>query len=167
LSIHPLAAVFVTHGRELKRTALRIVGDAHRAEDLVHDAYLKALHCSAGAAEPAQPLSYAHRIVRNLAIDHQRRCLLEGDLFRDDREAEEVSAPQPNPERLAIGRQQLERVAGVLAQLPLRAQRVFELYQLEGRTQREIAAELAVSQPTVNGLLRQVQARCRAALPAD
>ena len=167
MSIHPLAAVFVTHGRELKRAALRIVGDAQRAEDLVHDAYLKALHSGAGPAEPAQPLSYAHRIVRNLAIDHQRRCLLEGDLFGDDHEAEEVSSSQPTPERLAIGRQHLERIAQVLAQLPLRAQRVFELYQLEGRTQREIAQELAVSQPTVNGLLRQVLARCRAALPVD
>lgn len=165
MSTHPLATVFVTHGRELKRTALRIVGDAQRAEDLLHDAYLRALHCPAGPAELAQPLSYAHRIVRNLAIDHQRRCLLEGDLFDDDGGAEEVSSPLPNPERLAMVRQHVEHVARVLAKLPQRAQRVFELYQLEGRTQREIAAELAVSQPTVNGLLQQVLARCRAVLP--
>ena len=162
MSLQSLVAVFVTHGRQLKRTALRIVGDVHRAEDLVQDAYLKALDCPP-CAELARPLSYAHRIVRNLAIDDRRRRQLEGDLFEDDSDCDAVGAPAVGPERLAMGRQQVERVAQVLAQLPPRLQKAFVLCQLDGRTQREAAAELRVSQATVHALLREALHRCRVA----
>jgi RNA polymerase sigma-70 factor (ECF subfamily) len=160
MSLQSLVAVFVTYGRQLKRTALRIVGDAHRAEDLVQDACLKALDCPP-CAELAQPLSYAHRIVRNLAIDDRRRRVLEGDLFEDDSDCDAVGAPAAGPERLAMGRQQVERVVQVLAQLPPRLQKAFVLCQLDGCTQREAAAELRVSQATVHALLREALHRCR------
>ncbi|HEY9027940.1 MAG TPA: sigma factor-like helix-turn-helix DNA-binding protein, partial [Burkholderiaceae bacterium] len=37
-------------------------------------------------------------------------------------------------------------------------------YRLEGRTQREIGAELGVSAATVNTLIREALEHCRAAL---
>jgi len=68
-----LAGVFAAHRAQLKRTAQQILGDTHHADDLVHDAYLKAVEADGG--EPAavrQPLAYAHQIVRHMAIDRHR-----------------------------------------------------------------------------------------------
>jgi RNA polymerase sigma-70 factor (ECF subfamily) len=164
---HLLGDVFATHRAQLKRAAHRLLGDAHLAEDLVHDAYLRAVE---GPRSPAavvtQPLSYAHRVVRNLAIDHHRRSALESRLFEpDDSGMEVVAAPAAHsPETMAIDRHELARVARALAELPERVRRVFELYRLEGRTQREIGAELGVSAATVNTLIREALEHCRAAL---
>jgi RNA polymerase sigma-70 factor (ECF subfamily) len=160
---HPLAEVFGTHGAQLRKTARRILGDAQRAEDLLQDACLKALQ-SPSPPMLEIPLSYAHRMVRNMAIDHQRRCRLEGALFCDPEAAEQVCSPASCPERQAIGRQCIERVAQAVGRLPERQRRVFELHRLEGLTQREIAGRLGMSAGTVNGELSEALARCRSAV---
>jgi RNA polymerase sigma factor (sigma-70 family) len=162
-----LGDVFAEHRTQLMRAARHIVGDAHLAEDLVHDAYLRAMETVPAQAEPAQPLAYAHRVVRNLAIDSYRRSAFESRLFECDDRAEQVAAPaERTPEAMAIDRQALAAVARALAALPERVRRVFEMYRLEGRTQREIGAELGLSAATINVLIREALDQCRAALRA-
>jgi RNA polymerase sigma factor (sigma-70 family) len=68
------------------------------------------------------------------------------------------------PEALAIDRQQLSIVEQALAQLPERARRVFELYRLEGRTQRDIATMFGISPTLVNFMIRDALDQCRDAL---
>lgn len=158
--------VFTEHRSQLKSAAHRVLGDAHSAEDLVHDAYLRAFEAAAHAqAAIKQPLAYAYRMVRNLAIDHYRRGTLESELFEPQDSGVHVAGPTAcTPEAMAASRQELTRVEGALAELPERAQRVFELYLLEGRTQREIGALLGISTATVNALIQDTLNRCRAAL---
>jgi len=166
LSTHPLAVVFITHRPQLKRTAQRIIGDAHRADDLLHDAYLKATACPRATLN--EPVSYCHRIVRNLAIDEHRRSALEGHLFEEACEGfDDVGCPCASPERQAMGRQHLALLSQALAGLPERSRLAFELYQLEGLTLREVAARLGLSLSTAHALLRQAMDCCRAALPTD
>lgn len=160
-----LGEIFAKHRTQLKRAAHRILGDPHLAEDLVHDAYLRAKEMTSAQATFAQPLSYVHRMVRNLAIDRYRRSALESQIFEPEDSGAQVAAPAARtPEAMAIDRQELSLVARALAELPERVRRVFELYRLEGRTQREIGAELGLSAATVNTLIREALDRCRAAL---
>ena len=162
-----LGEVFAKHGTQLRRAAHRIVGDTHLAEDLVQDAYLRAKEMACAQGTMAHPLSYVHRMVRNLAIDRYRRGALESQLFEPEDSGAQVAAPAARtPEAMAIDRQELALVARALAGLPERVRRVFELYRLEGRTQREIGAELGLSAATVNTLIREALDRCRAALSA-
>jgi RNA polymerase sigma-70 factor (ECF subfamily) len=160
-----LGEVFAMHRLQLKRAAHRILRDAQGAEDLVHDAYVKAVESWPAGHDVLQPLPYLHRLVRNLAIDRYRRCAFESQLFECDDDGAQVAAPfSGTPEAMAIDREQLARVAQALADLPERVRRAFELYRLEGRTQREIGAELGLSAATVNGLVREALEHCRAAL---
>lgn len=162
-----LADVFAEHRSQLKRAAHRILGDTHNAEDAVHDACVKAMEAAGAQAPLNQPLSYAHQVVRNIAIDRHRRGAFEARLFEPGDDGAQVAAPAARtPEAMAIDRQELTRVARALASLPERVRRAFELYRLEGCTQREIGAELGVSAATVNGLLREALACCHAALKA-
>lgn len=160
-----LGDLFAAHRAQLKRTAHRILGDAHDADDLVHDAYLRAVDAAAAQPELRQPLSYAHRMVHNLAIDRYRRGAFEMRLFEpEDDDTHATAVAEHTPEALAIGREQLSLVARALAELPERVRHVFELYRLQGRTQREIGAELGLSAATVNHLIRQALEHCRDAL---
>jgi RNA polymerase sigma factor (sigma-70 family) len=163
-----LGAVFARHHAQLKRAAQRIVGNAQSAEDLVHDAYLKAVEAAPEAhAVLQQPLSYAYRVVRNLAIDHHRREVLESRLFETDDSGDQVAAPRAStPDAVAGDRQALALVEKALAALPERVRSAFEMCRLEGRTQRDIGVQLGVSAATVNALVREALERCRAALHA-
>jgi RNA polymerase sigma factor (sigma-70 family) len=162
-----LGQVFVTHRTRLRQTAHRILGDSHAAEDMVHDACVKALEGSLQGASEAcvrEPLSFAVRMVRNLAIDRYRRGALESRLF-DTADEESFASPHlGTPEAEAMGRQELALVTEALSQLPDRARRVFELYRIEGLTQREIGEQLGISAATVNKLIREALDHCRARL---
>lgn len=163
VALSDLGSVFVTHRKQLKWTAQKILGDPQSAEDLVQDAYLKALE-AATTAEVRQPLSYAHQVVRNMAIDRYRRTALESDLFEEESSGAQVAATTGTPEVLAMNRQQLTLVAQALARLPERARRIFEMYRLEGHTQREIAQMFDISPTMVNFLIRDAVDHCRAAI---
>lgn len=167
-SARRLGQVYAEHRTQLKRAAHHIVGDAHLAEDLVHDACVRALEAGGEEVAFSQPLSYAHRVVRNLAIDRYRRNALEAQLFEPEDGGALVAAPAAHtPEAVAIGHESVACVARALAALPERVRRAFELYRLEGRTQREIGAELGLSAATVNQLIHEALDSCRAALRAS
>lgn len=166
MALDDLAAVFTAHRKSLQWTAQKILGDRQAAEDLVQDAYLKAIE-AAQVGTLHNPVAFAHQVVRHLAIDRHRRSTLEACLFADEASGQEVAEVAASPELQAIDRQALARVARALAELPARARQIFELYRLEGCTQREIAVRFDISPALVNGILREALAHCRAALFAS
>jgi RNA polymerase sigma factor (sigma-70 family) len=158
-----LCAVFVEHRPQLQRAALKILGNAERAQDVVQDAYLKVIE-AARVFEVKEPVAYLFRIVRNLAIDAHRRATLEARLFVGEQQGAFVQARAGTPESVTVSRQDLRRVAGALATLPERTRRAFELHRLGGLTQREIAGQLGVSTTLVNFMIRDAMDQCAAAL---
>lgn len=149
-----LRQTFVDHWSQLRAQAQKIVGSHENAEDVTQEVYLKLTSLSE-AFTIHQPLAYCFQVVRNMAIDYRRRQMLESKLFAADEEGVRVPSARGTPERIAMGRQNIGVVAKVLDQLPQRTRRVFEMYRLEGLTQREIGAQLGVSAALVNSLIRE------------
>jgi RNA polymerase sigma-70 factor (ECF subfamily) len=158
-----LGTVFVAHQAQLRRAALKILGDSERAEDVVQDAYLKVTETQ-GALDIKQPLAYLYQIVRNLAIDRHRRAAFEGNLFDSEEEGLHVPGLTGTPEAIAISRQHLAMVARALSELPERTRRVFELHRIDGHTHCAIASQLQISTSLVNILIHDAMDHCRAAL---
>lgn len=158
-----LGTVFVAHQAQLRRAALKILGDSERAEDVVQDAYLKVTETQ-GALDIRQPLAYLYQIVRNLAIDRHRRAAFEGNLFDSEEEGLHVPGLTGTPEAIAISRQHLTMVARALSELPERTRRVFELHRIDGHTHCAIASQLQISTSLVNILIHDAMDHCRAAL---
>jgi RNA polymerase sigma-70 factor (ECF subfamily) len=158
-----LSAVFVAHRAQLRRAALKILGDTERAEDVVQDAYLKVTETE-GVLNIKQPLAYLYQIVRNLAIDRHRRAAFEGGLFDREEEGLQVPGQVGTPEATAISRQHLALVARALSELPERTRRAFELHRLDGHTHCAIASQLHISTSLVNILIHDALDHCRAAL---
>lgn len=158
-----LSTVFVAHQAQLRRTALRILRNPERAEDVVQDAYLKVTE-AADVLNIKQPLAYLLQMVRNLAIDCHRRAAFEVGLFEREEEGLHVPALMGAPEATAISRQHLTLIAHALSELPERTRRVFELHRLDGHTHCAIASKLDISTSLVNILIHDAMAHCRAAL---
>jgi RNA polymerase sigma factor (sigma-70 family) len=158
-----LSVSFQANRSQLKRLAQKILGSADRAEDLIQDVYLKIIQLET-TIEARQPLAYLSRVVRNMAIDVKRREVFEYTYFLPEEEGVTIAAPAPSPEARLITAQSLSLVATALKKLPERTQRVFEMYRLDGLTQREVAEALGVSVTLVNFMIRDALTQCKDAL---
>lgn len=161
--LRDLVDIFVAHRSQLCTVAMKILGSRDKAEDVVQDAYLKVIEAGE-VFVVRQPTAYIFRIVRNLAIDHYRRGVLESGVFAVAEEGRSVPSSTGTPEAISISSQQLRSVARALDQLPERTRRAFELYRMDGHTQREIARMLDVSPTLVNFMIRDALDHCRLAL---
>jgi RNA polymerase sigma-70 factor (ECF subfamily) len=158
-----LGSIFVAHQTQLRRAALKILGDLARAEDVLQDAYLKVTE-SERTPNIKQPLAYLYQIVRNLAIDRHRRTAFESGLFENEEEGFQIPGLMGTPEATAISRQHLALVARALSELPERTRRAFELHRLDGHTHCAIASQLNISTSLVNILIHDAIDHCRAAI---
>jgi RNA polymerase sigma factor (sigma-70 family) len=61
----------------------------------------------------------------------------------------EVVSEEPSPERSVIDRDELHRLAGVIASLPGKVRDVFMLRRVHGLSQHEVAERLRLSESTV------------------
>lgn len=150
-----LGEVFVANRAQLLRVAHKIVRTMDLADDIVQDAYLRIV---GGASERKidQPIGYCCQVVRNLALDHCRRQAVERNCVASgmDVEALEVAGPG-SPDRLMRDRQLVGLIEKALADLPTRTRVAFQLYRLDGMTQRDIAISLGCALGLVNRLIAE------------
>jgi RNA polymerase sigma factor (sigma-70 family) len=155
-----LMGAYKTHREALLRLAAKFLGCRARAEDVVQDAFVKMLESDLASKEPAR---YMFRVVRNLSIDRLRRQRLERN-HGVEAEQEEQIRFEVSPERVLAGRESLDQLVGALNELPKRMRIVFDLSQIQGYTQRDVAKVIGTSPTMVNFLLRDTLSHCRARL---
>lgn len=150
-----LGEIFIVNRTQLWRIARKIVRTADLADDVTQDAYLKIVDgpCERQAE---RPFSYCCQVVRNLALDYCRRHTVECAYRSFDVDVEGVDVPcVASPERTLRERRVLAAIDQALAGLPPRTRQAFELYRLEGLTQRDIAKRMGCSLGLVNGMIAE------------
>ena len=138
--------VFQSHRASLVDYARAITGSESTAEDVVQDAWLR-FRNACNAMTLREPLHYLYRIVRNLAVNENRRAALEGSRCSVDVEAvaHSIASDAPSPEDIAIARSELKLVRAALAELPERTRIAVEMHRFGGHTLTEIARSLGIS----------------------
>lgn len=135
----------------------RAHGEADAADDLLQELRVKLLSAPSGPV--AVPVNYLFRAATHLVIDRKRaesqarqRDRAWSDL--SDRQADRASAA-PDAERVFDSRRTLRLVEERLTELSPRARTILQRHRVEGETQRHIAAEMGISQSTVESDLRE------------
>jgi RNA polymerase sigma-70 factor (ECF subfamily) len=117
-------------------------------DDVIQEAYCR-LSALDGFESVDRPDAYFFSIARNLLASQMRRS----KIVRIEAVAEiEALSPfdeAPSPERAASARIELARVRELVAALPERCRRIFEMRKIEGLPQREIAERLGVNESVV------------------
>ncbi|MBO9643447.1 MAG: sigma-70 family RNA polymerase sigma factor [Pseudacidovorax sp.] len=150
-----LGDIFIANRTHLWRVARKIVNTAELADDVVQDAYLKIVD-GACARLADKPVGYCCQVVRNMALDYCRRHRTEASYRTYDVDVEVLEIPNVDtPDRRMRERQVIAAIDRALATLPARTRLAFELYRLEGLTQREIAARLGCALGLVNALIAE------------
>jgi RNA polymerase sigma-70 factor (ECF subfamily) len=156
---HALAEVFDALARSVYGSALRVVGDASAAQDVVQDVFVE-LWTHPDRYDPAAGTLRTYLVVlaRHRAVD-----LIRSEFRRLARQERTYRlTPQPAPagagdEMLSAETAGLVRAAVQL--LPARQRQVVELVYFEGLTCREVASVVGIPEGTAKSRLRLALAR--------
>jgi RNA polymerase sigma-70 factor, ECF subfamily len=141
------------HMRRAFSIAWRILEHREDAEDVVQDAFLRALE-RMDRLDPKRPFRpWFYRIVMNQALNFRRsRRVRATQPMHDD-----LAATTLSPERDAENTLLRGRLRTALAQLPERQRTIVQLADLEGLNSNEIAEMLELSAGTVRWHLHQAR----------
>lgn len=122
-------------------------GDLGAAQDVVQEAFCRALVRWKAISAYNDPAAWVRRVAWNLATTRWRRARVAGEHARRHREE---FAAEPSPDRVALSR--------ALATLPLRQRRAVILHYLADLPIAEIAEQEGVSPGTVKSWLHRGRA---------
>jgi RNA polymerase sigma-70 factor, ECF subfamily len=139
--------------RQLRAVAARYVGD--EADDVVQDAFLRALRSGHGFRGDAQPLTWISRIVVNASLDRCRR-----------RTRWEHAYPRlaQRPTMADAAFEETLAIRTALRRLTRDQRKVFVLYDVLGHTHNEISRRLAIPPGTSKSRLSDARRRLRESL---
>lgn len=135
------------------------------AEDLTQEVFVR-LAGHVDLSQVDRPESYVFQIAANLLRDRHRRAGSHAadlhtaiDAHSDDRAVPDPLIEAIHPERVLLGKTDLEDIVAILSSMPDRTRDVFVLYRIEGMRQREIAAAMNISLSSVEKHLVKAIAR--------
>ena len=146
------------HQAALLRYAARLLGDPHRAQDVVQDTFVRLL------AQPPEAVSdhlaeWLFTVCRHRALDVLRK---EGRMTRfAEGEVEQVSAPDPRPGRALEAAETQAALLGLIDRLPPNQQEVIRLKFQNGFSYKEISRITELSVSNVGFLIHTAVARLR------
>ena len=162
-TVAELGAFYTEHRSELVSHASRILKDSARAEEVIQDALIKVMLAAPELESTDHALGYMHRTIENLCIDIFR---MEGRrpnlVLLDDNSAELESTWIDNKDHVDViaAADDAAIVRQALAMLSPAERAALVMWEMEGRSTSEIAAELGIKESAV----RHTVSRARASL---
>ena len=134
---------------KLYRLALRITLNAEDAEDVVQETMMKVWSRRQQWEQIESMEAFCMTICRNLALDKTRRMAADDQSL----EANEIDAPDhshhANPEEQTIQQDRIRLVRQIIDQLPEKQRSVMHLRDFEGKSYKEIATILSITEEQV------------------
>ena len=162
-TVAELGAFYTEHRSEFTAHASRILKDSAKAEEVIQDALIKVMLAAPELESKDHALGYMHRTIENLCIDIFR---IEGRrpnlVLLDDSSAELESTWVDNKDHVDViaAADDAAIVRQALAMLSPAERAALVMWEMEGRSTAEIAAELGIKESAV----RHTVSRARASL---
>ena len=152
---------------ELFRLALRITQNRAEAEDVVQDTMMKVWKRREEWEQIESIEAFCLTICRNLSLDKVRRMDNQTESLETEMHPTDVSSAS-NPEERAVQRDRVERVRKLIDQLPEKQRTAMQLRDIEGKSYRDIANIMGVSEEQVKvNLFRARQSLKQKYIEAD
>ena len=134
---------------KLYRLAVRITLNPEDAEDTVQETMMKVWNRRQQWEQIESMEAFCMTICRNLALDKTRRMAADDQSL----EANEIDAPDhshhANPEEQTIQQDRIRLVRQIIDQLPEKQRSVMHLRDFEGKSYKEIATILSITEEQV------------------
>lgn len=151
-------ALYDRHARPLYGFIRRLLGDAHEAEDVLHETFMAMLR-EQGAVDVVSLRAWLYRVARNLCLN-RIRSRRRGARALATEAADVAASHTPSAEQGYEARETALRLQAAVARLP---EGLAELYALRagGMTHEEIAAVLSIPVGTVKSRTHDMVNRLR------
>jgi RNA polymerase sigma factor (sigma-70 family) len=166
-SVVELGAFYTEHRTELLAHANRVLKDSAKAEEITQDALIKFMLAAPELESTDHALSYLHRTIENLCIDLFR---LEGRrpnlVVLDDATAEIEAAWQVDGDHSTVisAAEDAAIIRQALAMLSPAERAALVMWEMEGRSTAEIAAELGIKESAVRHTVSRARTSLRRVL---
>ena len=133
---------------ELFRLALRITLNRVEAEDVVQETMIKVWNRRDRWDELESIEAFCLTICRNIAVDKMRKMENQNQSLEDEHDAPDQSYAS-NPEEQAMQQDRIQLVRRLIDNLPEKQRSVMQLRDIEGKSYKEIAQILDISEEQV------------------
>lgn len=137
------------HEAELRAWLTRRTLAGVEIDDIVQETY--AILAGLGSTEHIRnPRTYMFEVAKSIVLQALRRSrIVTFDALAEAAGGLQTPSDQPSPERIASDRQELGRVAAMIADLPPKCREAFILRKVHGLSQRDVARRMGISENTV------------------
>ena len=163
-SVTELGAFYTTHRSEFLSHANRVLKDSAKAEEITQDALIKFMLAAPEFESTDHALAYIHRTIENLCIDLFR---MEGRrpnlVVIDDATAEVEASYQVSGDHEAVISAAADAaiIRQALSLLSPAERAALVMWEVEGRSTSEIAAELGIKESAVRHTVSRARASMR------
>ncbi len=156
-----LERVYRDHHRQVLRTAYRVTGSSHDAEDVVQTVFLRLARREGGSPLSDSPGNYLHRAAINAALDIVRSRQAARTTSFEPHEATLTTDPEEGPVARQRTSELKAEIKKALARMSPKSAEIFILRYFEGYGNHEIAKMLGTSRSTVNVILHRTRQRLK------
>ena len=143
-----LAHEILPHEQDVRAWLRRSLVNSSDVDDVVQEAYCRLANLKV-VEQIESPRAYFFQTARSVVLEQMRRARIVRIEAVTEIDALRIEWDEPSPERIAGGRKELERVMKIVATLPERSRRIFEMRRIRGLSQKEIAVQLGVTENVV------------------
>jgi RNA polymerase sigma-70 factor (ECF subfamily) len=156
--------IYRNHHRYVQMQARRVISDAHRAEDIAQEAFLRLVRQLLATDGQIKLRAWLHRTTTNLAIDEHRRSRTQQQYQEQRSPIDELqrtldSGDRGHPEQEAESGEVRSTIRQVIDTMPARYQAILALRELEGLDYISIARTMNLSVSAVESLLFRARRR--------
>lgn len=123
-------------------------------EDAVQDVWLRLSERDIGLEAIKKPKAYLTRMVYNSVTEYFRKNKRNA-VLNEELKSILVGEETVSTERILAGKQAISAVEKALNELPARTREIFLMSRIHGKTHREIAKNLSISEQTVHYHIRR------------
>jgi RNA polymerase sigma factor (sigma-70 family) len=166
-SVAELGAFYTENRAELLTHANRVLKDSAKAEEITQDALIKFMLAAPELESKEHAIAYLHRTIENLCIDYFRAEGRRPNLVViDDAQAEIEATWQDNGDHTEAisAAEDAAIIRQALALLSPAERAALVMWEMEGRSTAEIAAELGIKESSVRHTVSRARASLRRVL---
>ena len=166
-TVGDLGSFYTQHRAQFQAHAARVLKDAVKAEEITQEALIKFMLAAPELESEAHAISYLHRTIENLCIDLFRAEGRRPNLVvLDDATAEVEASWQNNGDHSAAisAAEDAAIIRQALALLSPAERAALVMWEMEGRSTEEIAAELGIKESAVRHTVSRARASLRKVL---
>lgn len=143
-----LGQEILPHEQDVRAWLRRSLVTSNDVDDVIQESYCRLANLKA-VEQIESPRAYFFQTARSVVLEQMRRARIVRIDAVTEIDALRIEWDEPSPERIAGGRKELERVMKIVATLPERSRRIFEMRRVLGLSQKEIARQLGVTENVV------------------